>query len=406
MERNISGVIRFVGNKINISVIEKLSTSIVGIFDASTNISESHTFIERSLQLIERKIGARLKVFTIIIEDNESIESRIEIAKKGIQLADYKVTRRDIDNVIELTKQEFLSEKRRVTLIQPVKFTVVGEVLKNYSVAPIDRIGNELEITFAVTTISSDVYKFIKTITEVHGISIKCILLSSQSITQNNLSEGINEKGAALVSVTTNNVSLSINKNKATVSTCSIYNLGYKQLVNGVAKVFNCDYESALNLINVYGNLTTNTNRIIQNNFTGQENQTYTEQDLNNIIKVFLNRITLVLKKFLEERNVAYIPVVLSEKLENIIGAQDYIRDKLKTEVSLYTPLTLIENTLNYKYAIGAQKLHKHMEDQKVIKENSIINTNPNDIKVIHSRKKKTLFQRMITKIGGEYDRN
>ena len=406
MERNISGVIRFVDRHIHISVTEKLATSKVGIFNDSDNISNAFSFLEKSLQLIERRIGACLKDFIVIIDNSPRVKSKIDIVQEKIKLADYKVTKRDVKNIIELTRQKFINEKRSVTLVQPLKFKVVGNEVKKYSVAPIGKVGSLLEITFAVTTISSDIYKFINQITNPHGIVIRHILLSSQSITQNNLSSGANERGAALISVTNNNTSISINRYKATVSTLSLYNFGYKSLVEGVAKVFKCDYEIALNLIDVYGNLHSTTNRVILNSVSGPNFIKFTEQELIKIIKVFLDKLALVSKKFLEQKNVSHIPVVFSGKLKSIIGLESYIKDKLQTEVSSYTPMSIIENNINYKYAIGAQKLHKHMEDQKVVKEDGIINTNPDDIKIIRAKIKRTLLEKLITRIGGKYDRN
>ena len=406
MERDISGIIRFINSDISISVIEKLTTSTVGIFNDTSNISDSYSFIEKSLQLIKRKIGANLKDFIIVIEDSPKVDSKISIVKEKNKLADYKVSKGDVQNIIELTKSKFITNDRKVTLIQPLRFKVLGEKAKSYSVAPIGKPGLQLEISFAVTTISSDVYNFINKITKPHGIVIKHILLSSQSITQNNLSSTANERGATLISVGKNNTSLSINRYSATVSTFTFYNFGYKMFVNSVSRMFKCDYKTALNLIDVYGDLRTTTNRVILNSVSGPNLLTFTEQDLIKLIKIFLNKLILVTKKFLEQKNVSHIPIVFSGKLKSIIGLESYVKEKLQIEVSSYTPLSIIENELNYKYAIGAKKLQKHLEDQKVIKADSIINTNPDDIRIIHSKMKKTLFDRIITKIGGKYDRN
>ncbi len=381
MKRNIIATIKFAPGKIGLTVLEKLSTNTVEIFNVSSDARKVHQFLQRELQNVEQIIGGKLIDVTVVVEPTAKTEAKIKLHKESIQVVGHTVSRQDIDNILQLTKNKIESENRKVILVHPVRFDVHDVLTKSYSRAPIHKKGNTLYATSAVTIISAETHDYINQVVKSQGLNISQMLLSPQAYSQANLTESALTSGSVLINVGMYQSFITINKNLSTIAALSIYDYGFQSLVAGVSKVFNCGKAEAENLIAVYGSLKSeNINRIIytDNSVVGQVRYAY---ELNAIIKSFADKLLFVAKKFVNQKNVGQSPVVFSGHLNKIDGFREFIVENMKSEyISLHTPLTFVEMNKQNVTTIGASHFMNRMDGVLGKQFNTIVETNPNAI--------------------------
>lgn len=315
MKRNIVTTITFSTGAVNLTVLEKLSTNVVEIFNASGELKYVNHFLSTSLKEAEKLVGAKLSTVGVVIEPSKQIDAKIDLTQENIKISGDSVSQKDIDNIIELTKKRFdVYKERKVILVQPLKYDVHDLITKSYSGAPIDKRGHALTVSSAVTTISLEAYDYITQVTASLSLDVSQILLSPQSISQNHLSESALVSGAVLIHVSENQSFVTINKNRATVASMSIYDYGFKNLVNGIAHKFNCSNAEARDLLVAHGSFD-ESNRVIYTHQIGLKEQIFTSADLSVIMKTFMNSLLMVIKKFLQQKNISNLPIVISGKI-------------------------------------------------------------------------------------------
>lgn len=315
MKRNIVATIAFSAGVVNLTVLEKLSTNIVEIFNASGEIKYANSFLSKSLKEVEKSIGAKLSSVGVVIEPSKQVDAKIDLYRESIQIAGDSVSQKDIDNVVELTKRKYqVGASRKVILVQPLKYDVQDLITKSYSEAPIHKKGNTLSVSSAITSISLEAYDFIVQVTNSLSLDISQILLTPQSISQNHLSENALLSGAVLIHVSDNQTFVTVNKNRATVASMSIYDFGFKNLISGIAQSFNCTKKEARDIVAAHGSFE-ETKRVIYTYQIGLEEQIYTQTELAKIIKQFMTSLLVVIKKFLQQKNISGLPIVISGKI-------------------------------------------------------------------------------------------
>ncbi|MCK5945863.1 MAG: hypothetical protein KAG04_01185 [Mycoplasmataceae bacterium] len=409
MKRNIITTINFEIGQVSVTVLEKLSTNTVELFNVSSGTERTHAFLERTFKEINVVIGGKLTDVTVVIAPTAKTNANVAIHQEEIQLAGNEVAELDIHNILKLTKRRYENVDQKVILVQPIKFDVFDVMLKSYDKAPIHKKGDKLIVTSSVTTISTDAYDFINQTVKSHGLNISQILLKPQTITQNNMSEHILKVGAVMVHIGKNQSYVTINKNLSTLSLLNIFDYGYNNLIKGVAKVFGTTKEEAKNLLIVYGTLDQpKTNCVIFTRQEGINERIFYAADLRKILVSFYSKLFSVAKKYIEQKGVSELPIVLSSKTGKVTGLEEFSKDYLTSEhISVYHPISYIELNDNNIEALGMKKFMARMDEQMGVKYNTIVETNPHSIASLNPKKKnKKWFAKIADKIGEKYDWN
>ena len=406
MKRNIFTTITFSAGKVSISVLERLSTNTIEIFNDSSSISKINTFIETSLSHIEKLIGGTVSKATFIVEPSKVVDQKINLRQESIRILGDTVNKKDIDNLIELVTKKYNNETERVILTQPLKFDVIGVMTKSYSAAPIHKKGDELKMTSAITTISRKTYEFIHQAAKAVNIEVSQILLSNQTVSQAHLSKNALANGSILININNNQVNLTVNKNNSTVASMSIYDYGFKHLIKGIMTEFTCSEKSARDLLDAHSSIRNKDIRVIYSNQIGTDDWSYTNLQLGNIIKKYLNKLVVILNKFIDQRKIEKLPIIFSGKLHAVRGIKDYLREKMNTEnISVYSPLTFIEMNDDNTNGIGVINFIKVMDSVLGKHYDTIVNTNPSSLKSLRRHnEQKGWLAKIKNKIGGKYD--
>lgn len=410
MKRNIIGTITFSSGAVNLTVLEKLSTNLVEIFNASGDVKTVNTFLSSSLKEVENLIGAKLTNVGVVVEPSKMVDAKIDLFRQAIAISGDTVSQVDIDNVVQLTKEKYpMDANRRVILVQPIKYDVQDLMTKSYSEAPIHKKGNTLTVSSTVTSISLQAYDFIMQVTKSLSLDISQILLSPQSISQNHLSDNALSSGAVLIHISENQSFVTINKNRATVASMSIYDFGFKNLVNGIVKTLGCSPKEARDIIAAHGSFDEQTKRVIYTNQTGLKELVFTSGELAKLITMFMTQLLAVIRKFLQQKGVSNLPIVISGKVWKIDQIESFVRNfMLESHVSIYNPMSFIETNDKNINALGLIKFMDIMDKVMGRVYNTIIETNPNSLALLKAQHQnsKGWFAKVITKIGGHYDWN
>ncbi len=403
MKRNIATTIQFTKKNIFFTVIETISTKQVEIFCSKGEKSDASSFIKEAALEAGAIVGFKISNVSVVVNSAANIEEKIKPYMHTIDIAGNNVSKKDVDNVISLSKINFESKERRVTLVQPVKFEVFDVLWKSYDKAPISKKGSKLKITSVVTTINAKIYDNITTLIESHNLKIDKVLLSQQAISQTNLSSSALVEGAVLIHVDEEQTFITINKNLSTIASMSIYDFGYKQLVTGIAKVFGIQKTEARDLITIHGSLTDEINRVITSRKLESEDKVYRTNDLNRIIDSFVSKLMLVTKQYLNQKNVSKLPIVISGQIEQLKGMQEYAETVLESSsISIYNPISFIEISIENKEAIGLTMFNRRIDEINGRQLNTIVETNPNLVSSLKKEKNINLFNKIIEKIGGK----
>ena len=124
MRKNIATTITFAEKKIFFTVIETIATQTVEVFSSSDSILNASPFLEKALKEANNAIGGNIIDVFVVVNPSTKTDCRIKPYVHAIDIAGDNVSKKDIDNAIALSKLNFESNDRRVTLVQPVKFEV------------------------------------------------------------------------------------------------------------------------------------------------------------------------------------------------------------------------------------------------------------------------------------------
>ena len=257
-------------------------------------------------------------------------------------------------------------------------------------------------MTTYVTQIDEKVFHYIEKVVKAQNLIISQVLLACQENCQRFLSANILEKKVALVNLLENQVAVSINENFCVKKNFFIYNFGFRNLVTFISKHFNCSKEQVLKLINIHGNLTcVNQEQIFYDNLT---NKIFTNVNLTNIIKSFLQKIMILVKKFLQQENALNIPLVFTGKTKEIENIGVFLQKQFDLKnVFTYQPLTFIETKHENFTPIGVYNFFKSMDKIHSRQYNTIIETSPERIsQVLKLKKQKKWYVRFLEIVGGK----
>ena len=407
MQRNIITTITFKYGKVEISVLEKLMSNTVKIYNDSTTIDKIHTFIPSSISHVEKIIGGRISKAAFVIEPSDKIGHKISLTKETIQILGESVSKQDVTNLLEIVKAKHDNGTSKTILVQPLKFEVTDVMTKSYSQAPIYKKGDTLSVVTAVTTINSQTYDYINQIARTANLEISEILLSNQTNSLAVLSKNIVHSGASHIHIGDQQAEITINKNNAVVATLSLYEYGFKHLMRGIVNKFNCSMSEAKELFMAHASFKPNNLRVIYSNQIGTESRSHTNIELSNIIKEYFNKLLLIAKTFLVQRGVQKLPLVISGKL----GKLEYMPQLAKEvtgfeHVSIFQPLSFIEMDESNWNALGVINFIDNMNHMLERDYDTIVHTNPNTLRLNKLNTKRSFLGKLKEKIGGKYDWN
>ena len=408
MERNIITTISFHPGVVAISVLEKLSTNVVEIFNDSADISKVNTFIEISLSHVEKLIGGKVSKATFVVDPSNTVEQNISLQRDAIQIVGETVSKLDIENLIQLITDKNSNNSRRTILVQPLKFEVKDIMTKSYSSAPIHKPGNILTITTSVTTISKQAYEFVQQTAKAVGIEVAQILLSNQTVAFANLSKNALTDGTVLIDINDNQVNITVNKNNSIVASMSLYDYGFKYLIKGIMLEFNCSEESARDLVAAHASVRTVNKRVIYSKQIGSDDWSFTNFDLENIIKKYLLKLVAIVKKYITQKNVDRLPIVISGKLNKVNGLTNFLIEKMQAEsIIVHNPISFIGMNEFNTNSLGVIEFIEIIDNVLGRQYDTIVHTNPNTLKSLRStHQPKGWITRFKNKIGGKHEWN
>ena len=404
MKRNIITTIFFSSGQVTINVLERLQNNVIEIFNDVSSIKRVNSFIESSLSHIEKLIGGNISKATFVIEPSIKVGQKISLRKDSISINGATVAKIDIDNLINLVKQDFDKNERKTILVQPLKFDVQDVMTKSYSRAPIHKRGSKLTMTSSVTTISEEAFEYINQVAKAADIEIAEILLSNQTTTFAHLSKNVLAEGSILFNISMNQVNITVNRNNAIVASMTFYDYGYKSLIKGIMTQLSCSKDIARNLVAAHGSFTNNINRVIHSERIGTDSKSYTNVDLMKIINYYLYKLTATIKKYIEQMNIGNLPIFFSGELAKFEGIEQKMSSLFEKQVSAFKGLTYVERNWNNVHTIGTINFIDIMNLVLGKKYDTIVNTNPNAIPNIKSKSNKGWFAKMKDKIGWKYD--
>ena len=157
MKRNIMATIEFSRGSITVNILEKLPNNIVELYTSQGSPKDADAFLSRSMKEVNELIGGNIKDVVVVVEPSETVDGKVFLTKESISIASDVVSKKDVDNLIKLTKQKHSKPNKEIILIQPISFDVEGVVRKNYLKAPLFKQGEKLHASMAVTEINSEV---------------------------------------------------------------------------------------------------------------------------------------------------------------------------------------------------------------------------------------------------------
>lgn len=406
MKRDIVTTIEFSNGYVAINVLEKLSTNTVEIFASKGKIANAHSFLTASLKEVEQRLGARITESVVVIDPMVNIDAKIELVKESIRIAGDVVSRKDVDNLLQLTQTKHKQTNREIILVQPLQFEVQDSVRKKYLKAPIYKAGELLFATMAVTSIASEAYDYVNQVVKAQGLEITQILLKPQTISQTNLSESALVSGAVLIHFGYHHAFVTINRNNGTVAAVTYYEAGFKHLLKAIATRFSCSVNEARELVTIYGNLANRKeNRVIYTRQEGVKELTHTAAELSAIIEQYSSRILTVANKFIEQKGVQSLPVILSGEFSHTNGFEEYAKMVLQKSISTYHPMSYLEMNYSNHSTLGVMNLNQRLDGVLSKQLNTIVETNPNTFSTLN-KKPKNFMMKFMEKIGGKYDYN
>ena len=409
MKRNIITTLELKEGTITINVLEKLANNNIKIFEASDKFLNAHTFLKESLTKINDILKGKIRDIFIIIEPSKKVAAKTKLVSNKIQVASNNISESDIDYLIISTKEKFKKNGKEVILVHPLQFVVDGVVRKIYNQAPINIKGDYLSSTMAITYINSNTYAYISNLAKLHNLNISQVFITNQTISNNCLSNNAIQKGAVLINFGIKHIFISINKNGGTIADFNLYNSGVSQLIREIKNCFNCSYEQANNLFLIYGSLQTQSEEAII--FTCQEGIKeirYSNKELYRLIENYFLRLIGVIKKYISQKNIDSLPVVIAGEVTKINGILEWSKNILSDHVSIYNPIDFLEINSNNENVLGLLKINETLNEVLSKNLTTIVKTNPNSFEYLSqkSKKSKNIFNWLIDKLGGKHDWN
>lgn len=392
MKRNIEVTIAFKYEGIAVSVMESFhNADPINIFSATESYSDqegNEQFIAKCKKSIEEKLHGKITNVNVVIQHHEKFDTSFNVVKHNIQLANGVVSKRDVQNVIELLKLSNKLDNKRIVNIHPIQFGVRSELYKKYSEAPIGKVGKELTIVSSISYMSNAWYKTIASIITSNNLTISQLFLSPQINIANELDISDLDKPKFYIYVGSHNSFMAITKNGAIVELRELNKLAYSDLIQGISKIMNWNKQEAQTNLTVHGTL------LKQNNHTINNQNPSTVDKLTNVIYLFFKAIYKQAKPFIESLNIEDLQIVIMGKVVNIKGLEESVTNSLNIPTTIFKPKDLeYTSTPNY-YAVGVYRLfliHDHIFDNNIQK--NIIDTNPESIDKIYKRPKNTMWK-------------
>lgn len=318
MRRNIIATVKFGSSTISLTLLEKVANSVVELYNKEEVVAEAERFLHDALNEVRGLIGGALHSAGVVIEPSLKVNAQTTLTKEVVALPNGQVQSQDIEAIISQTQTKFASPESVLTLVQPLKFDVTSESgeTKTYAKAPLAKSGVQLTLTSAATSISKEVYDFISQIMAKAGLKISQVLLSTQTISQSHLSTNALAVGAVLVHIAEHQSFVTINRNYATLASLCFYDFGFKNLIAGIVKVFNCSAQEARSLVTAHASFADgDDDKVIYTRQSGLAEEVFTLHNLRQVIKAFMTQLLLPIKQFLAQKGVLNLPIVISGKV-------------------------------------------------------------------------------------------
>ncbi|MCP4336658.1 MAG: hypothetical protein GY679_02275 [Mycoplasma sp.] len=409
MKRNLITTIKLSKNFIKIVCLEKISTNLVEIFNNTLwtiKPLEQSSFIKKSISEINEKIAGEIKSVIAIVESNKKTNLEVNIIDKKINLASSHVTKTDVENLIALAKKTSTIEGKEIILSQPIKFNLMDVTTKTYNKAPLNKKGHELGIRIAISTIASDVYRYVKDIITSSNLELLQIVTDTHTFAHETISGSALAEGAISLHTGMERTSVTINTNFATISILE-FDLGYAKLIKAVSQKFNCSEEVASNLLRIHGNLNSKNNEVIFTSNRGIDIVSHTEKDLCKIIEQFVHKIATFTQAYIEKyESLKNLSITISGEITSIRNIIEFTKEIFSTEyVKMYKPLTFISLNIQNLETIATNNLIERYNNLIGRTFDTIVMTNPNSIEIFKNSKKSKFKIFMNNILGGIYER-
>ncbi len=409
MKRKIVTTIKISKGSIRVVCLESISTNLVEIFNESLWTSvplEQINFIKQSIAKINSLIFGKVETVIGIIESNKTTNLEIQVLEKEVPIPSAFVTKKDIKNVMALANRDGIKEGKQIILTQPIQFRLTDLIEKSYNKAPINKKGHILKAKIAVSTIASDVHKYLMDVITGAGLKVSQVLSDTHTFSQGTISNSALAAGAISVHTSMERTTISVNVDSAVVSSLEL-KLGFKDLIKMVSERITCSQEIALDLIKIYGDLDLSNEEVIFTSNQGIRIVSHTAKYLNAIIVQFIKKIAQYTQAFIEKHDsLKKLPVTLSGEISILKGMDKITQDIFSSEyVNTYKPLSFIASNASNLETIAVSNLINRLDEVIGEKFSTIVMTNPNSFDSLKGNKMKWLTKLMENITGGKYAR-
>ena len=170
-----------------------------------------------------------------------------------------------------------------------------------------------------------------------------------------------------------------------------------------------CSAEKAREIIAAFGSLQNKTKSIIHTNKIGAIQNSFTNLELENIIKKYLYKMLSLVNKYISQKKLISLPIIFSGKLSGVSGLDKYLSSISNCPISIYSPISFIERNEENIESIGVINYNEVMDNILGKQLDTIIHTNPHSMKSLKSNRDRDVkwYVRIKEKIlGGKNDWN
>ncbi|MCR8613125.1 MAG: hypothetical protein NC236_01435 [Mycoplasma sp.] len=313
MKRNISVIIKFNKENLEIFAIEKLNSSLQRIFyeniENKSQISNDELIkkIKSSIAKINSIIGGQVANIDALIGNNNCSNVDVIMSDYRTRVIN-KVTKNDISEIIseETKKMEKLtSYSKKIISVNPLFYKLRTDYEeKKYLVAPIEREGSEIYSVSAITMIPFELYNFVKGIIVNCGYKMKNISIEPQTLSNAVINSYTDSAVMINFGKTTTTVTIGSNNS---IAYAKNFDYSYDKLIKRIKDLLDIKTIDAENILKVYGKLNVSkefANDVVHEKIhpLNDKKKTYTSNDISTILKNYIKKMFIEINSFLMKK--------------------------------------------------------------------------------------------------------
>ncbi|WGI36256.1 hypothetical protein [Mesomycoplasma lagogenitalium] len=398
MKRDIKIIAKICENK-NYSLLayENIKDNNVLIFETENDQKkEMYDFFQNSINLLNKNLKTKIKNIFIFLDNSEySFHSASFQEKRSIQNSKKIVNNNETQKIYDSVLKDNQNNQKMISTL-PVNYKINwNNKVEVFSKLPLNKNANEIEISFLKYSINSEYYSFLINLFDKLNIKVNNIFTS-----QNATIYYLNEQSK----INDWQIIVNFDENVSWISAVKNGNiLKYKKLENSYLKLesqinskSDLDFKKWQEISEIYGEILENTKTealILDKKLTLEQ--------FNKNIEEFLINLASEIYEFTNEIGKDSFPIVLIGKLVNFHNLENTFSKKLiNNKIIVHNPKEYLNISKNSNLILSGLNFIENTLNNKLKKNNTLINTQPYEIEDLFFKKNKLLFliQKLFSK--------